>query len=382
MSSFLFSPGPTHIPPEISKELAGEPAHHRSQAFSELFRGCLDKLKLLFKTGGEVAVLTCSGSGAMEAAVLNTVETGSEILIVEGGKFGRRWIDICGKIGCGPHVLSFPAGQIIDPEETKTALRKHPKTKAVFLTQTESSTGQLADIKGIARVIKTNSSATIIADVFGSLGSDPFHQQDWDIDVAVCGSQKGLMCPPGLGFVSVSAGAREKLVDCGSLYWDLQQYFKYHAKGFTPFTPAINLIAGIDKALDMIFEDGLEKRWFEKSCIAQAFRETVRSAGLKVFPANPSAALTVFCLPDQIKDTEVILKLEEKTGFRVSGGQSELAGSVIRAAHMGAISYQDTQQLIEPLFSVLDSLGFPNDAAEVLHTFNNIYKLLKPSSMA
>jgi len=381
MPSFLFSPGPTHIPPEISRELAGEPAHHRSQAFSELFRGCLDKLNRLFKSGGEVAVLTCSGSGAMEAAVLNTVVNGSEVLIVEGGKFGRRWSDICRKIGCGPSVLSFPAGQIIDLEEIETALRKHPKIKAVFLTQTESSTGQLSDIEAISSVVRANSSAVIIADVFGSLGSDPFYQKSWDIDIAVCGSQKGLMCPPGLGFVSVSPEAREKLVDCSSLYWDLKRYFEYHAKGFTPFTPAINLIAGIDKALDIIFEDGLEKWWTEKSCIAQAFREAVRSAGLKVFPANPSAALTVFCLPDNIKDTDVILKLENKTGFRISGGQSELSGNVIRAAHMGAISYQDTQQLIEPLFSVLDSLGFHNDAAEILNTFINTYNLLKKNEV-
>lgn len=377
MPSFLFSPGPTHIPPEISRELAGEPAHHRSQAFRELFQNCQKKLNRLFKTAGEVAVLTCSGTGAMEAAVLNTVAEDSEVLIVEGGKFGRRWIDICRKTGCNPNVLSFPAGKEIGLEEIETALRKHPKTRAVFLTQTESSTGQLSDIEGISSVVRANSNAAIIADVFGSLGSDPFDQKSWDIDLAVCGSQKGLMCPPGLGFVSVSAGFREEFIDCRSLYWDLKQYFEYHAKGFTPFTPAISLIAGIDKALDIIFEDGLEKRWFEKSCIAQAFREAVNSAGLKTFPANPSAALTVFCLPDNIKDTDVILKLESKTGFRISGGQSELAGNVIRVAHMGAVSYQDTLGLIGPLFSVLDSLGFHNDARGILHTFKNTYNSLK-----
>lgn len=381
MPSFLFSPGPTHIPPEISRELAGEPAHHRSQAFRELFLECQKKLERLFKTSGEVAVLTCSGTGAMEAAVLNTVAEGSEVLIVEGGKFGRRWIDICRKIGCNPKVLSFPAGKASSFEEVETALRKHPMTRAVFLTQTESSTGQLSDIEGISSVIRTNSSAAIIADVFGSLGSDAFDQKSWDIDLAVCGSQKGLMCPPGLGFVSVLAGFREELIDCRSLYWDLKQYFEYHAQGFTPFTPAINLIAGIDKSLDIIFEDGLEKRWFEKSCIAQAFRQAVNSAGLKVLPENPSAALTVFCLPDNIKDSDVILKLESKTGFRISGGQSELAGNVIRVAHMGAVSYQDTQGLIEPLFSVLDSLGFHNDTAEILHTFNDTYNLLKKNEL-
>ena len=381
MPSFLFSPGPTHIPPAITKKLAEEPAHHRSRAFSDLFRDCQYKLKQLFRTDSKVAVLTCSGSGAMEAAVLNSVKTGSEVLVAEGGKFGKRWVDICRKTGFSVHIVSTQIGLETDIDKIESALKNHPRIKAVFLTQTESSTGQLFDIESISHRIRENSDAKIIVDVFGSLGSDPFHQEAWGIDYAVCGSQKGLMCPPGLGFVSVLSDWDDENIELKSFYWDLGKYFASQAKGYTPFTPAINLIAGIDVALSLIFEDGLEQFWFEKSCIARAFREAVKTAGLKVFPSNPSSALTVFCLPDHIKDIDVILKLENDTGFRVSGGQSELSGTVIRAAHMGAISFEDIEKLIGPLFTTLDCFGYPCQVDEISQSFTSTYNRLKENEV-
>jgi len=376
MPNFLFSPGPTHLPDEVRQKLAIEPPHHRSEAFRSFFVPALHSLKRLFQTQGEVAVLTCSGSGAMEAAVVNFTSPGDEVLVIEGGKFGRRWVDICRRFSCRVTVLSLPMGQICDLEELTKYIVSAKNFKAVFLTQTETSSGSLFDIPKMIALIKDHSDAAIIVDVVASLAADTFYQDEWAVDAAVGCSQKGLMCPPGLGLVSVSPEGRKKLKKPPGLYWDLQLYFDYHRKGQTPFTPAINLIWALSAALEMLEKQGLEEIWREKSCLAQAFREAIKSAGWEIFPMCSSSALTVFKLPQEVKDKQVILELEKSTGFRISGGLEEISGTVLRISHMGAIGYEDLTRLIPPLFRAIDKKIQQEKIETVLAAFTGAYKSL------
>jgi len=374
MPNFLFSPGPTHLPDEVRQKLSLEPPHHRSQAFKSFFLPALENLKRLFQTQGEVAVLACSGSGAMEAAALNFNAPRDHVLILEGGKFGRRWVDICQRIGCYVEVVSLPMGEDAEPDILLSPLSAGKRFKTVFLTQVESSSGSLFNIPALAEVIKNHSDAAIIVDVVASLAADAFHQDLWQIDAAVGCSQKGLMCPPGLGFVAVSTAGKNKLRQPDSLYWNLPLYFDYHRKGQTPFTPAISLIWAMSTTLEMITKQGLTSIWQEKSRLAYAFRSAIIAAGLTVFPRNPASALTVFRLPPGVMDKDVILDLEQSTGFRISGGQGEAAGIILRIAHMGAVAFEDLYRLLPPLFLAIDKSLAAEKTGKALTVFADSYK--------
>ena len=374
MRSYLFSPGPSHLPQEVRDKLAIEPPHHRSNAFRNIFNNCLAGLKYLFGTKGDCAILTCSGSGAMEAAAVNFVSPGDQTLVIEGGKFGRRWIEICRRIGCETIVFSIPMGEDIDFDKLRGLLVKTDNLCAVFITQTETSSGALLNVKEISTIIREFSDAVIIADVVASLGSDEFLQDEWMVDAAVSCSQKGLMCPPGLGFVSVSPTGLKRLKRHSSLYWDLEKYFEYNRRGSTPFTPAINLIAALQSALEMILKSGIASIWQEKARLAYSFRTVVAAAGLEVFPAIPSSALTAFRLKGDKTDNDIIFELEETSGFRVSGGQEELQGGVIRVSHMGAVEYEDLARLIVPLFDIIMGSTSSTSSNELLSLFQKTYR--------
>ena len=369
MDSFLFSPGPTHIPVEVREKMAEEPLHHRSEAFSELMTYCASGLKRVFRTEGEVALLTCSGSGAMEAAAVNFAAEGSQVICVEGGKFGRRWSAICRRMGCEVVPVAVRMKESLEPDRLASTVKSHPNAAAVFLTQAESSTGALFDIQALSEVVKANSEAAVVVDVMSSLAADPFYQDEWRVDAAVCCSQKALMCPPGLAFVAVSPEGFEKIIRPHSLYWDLLDRIEIQRNGYTPFTPAVNLFCGLKAALEMIFKQGLENVWAETKKLAEAFRAAVGISGLKIFPVNPASGFTVIELPQGIKDSDIIERLEESTGFRIAGGQEELKGGVIRIAHLGAVGYEDLKRLIPPLFRCLKELGHDCSPETALKAF-------------
>ena len=369
MNTFLFTPGPTHIPAEVREKIAEEPLHHRSEAFSELVKYCASGLKKTFRTTGEVALLTCSGSGGMEAAAVNFVAEGSTVICVEGGKFGRRWSAICRRLGCEVVPAAVGMGESLKPDELASVMKSHSNAAAVFLTQAESSSGALFDIQALSEIVKANSEAAVVVDTIGSLAADPFFQDEWRVDAAVCGSQKGLMCPPGLAFVSVSPAGFEKIIRPHSLYWDFMNRIENQRNGHTSFTPAVNLFCGLKAALEIIFRQGLENVWTETKRLAEAFRAAVMVSGLKVLAVNPASGFTVVELPEGIKDSDVIEKLEASTNFRIAGGQEELKGRVIRIAHMGAVGYEDLKRLIPPLFEVIKQLGHDCSPETALKAF-------------
>lgn len=366
MHNFLFSPGPTHIPAAVRGALAQEPLHHRSQAFSHIFVSCIKHLSTIFNTNGETAVLCSSGTGAMEAAVLNSSCPGDSVLCVEGGKFGRRWVDICCRTGRIPDKFSTKMGKNPDEVEFQKIVSSK-KYKAVYLTHAESSSGLLIDIKNLASTIKENSDALVVVDVFASLMSDKFRQDDFYVDIAVCGSQKGLMSPPGLGFVSVSKDVMKRLIKPQSLYWDLQDYFSVQSAGQPNFTPAVNVVMAMQTALNIIEVNGIDNVLSEKTRIASSFRKAIEEAGMRIFPDSPSSAMTVFELPAGISDKDVIYKLEESTGFRIAGGQDEMSGKLLRVAHMGAIEFDDLRRLLPSLLGAINFFGHKCNIEDSLH---------------
>ena len=371
MTNFLFSPGPTHVPEEILRAIYRAPVHHRSDAFREIFGRCLLRMKEIFRTEGNVALLSATGSGAMEAAVVNCLRGGERAVYVDGGKFGRRWGEICRSIGAEAIPARVKPGESLSPDRLKYVLRTYTGVKAVFLTQVESSSGALFDVRTLAQTAREHSTAAVVVDVINSLAAERFEMDNWGIDIAVAACQKALMCPPGLAMVAVSPKGVRRLIRAPGIYWNLEKYFQSARNNDPPFTPAINLCFGLDKALEMITAKGLETVYAETEWLGRAFREILNRAGLKFFPENPAAGMTAVVLPEGIIDRDVIQRLEEKTGFRIAGGQEELKGKIVRIAHMGAVGFEDLKRLIPELFTVLKELGWKGEAEGILEEFGN-----------
>ena len=320
-----------------------------------------------------MALFTASGTGGMEAAAVNIVRPGQKVVCVEGGKFGRRWSEICRRIGAEVIPLTFPLGETLKPPTLEDFLRRNSEISAVFMTHVESSTGVRFDIETLTEIVKKLSDIPVVVDVLCSLAAEPFYQDEWGIDIAVSGSQKALAVPPGLSFVSVSEKGMKHLVKPRSLYWDLKQWIKTEINGNTPFTPSINLMPALQQSLIEIENTGLENIWAETARKAHAFRAAAEAMNLEIFAETPANSLTVLRLPPKITDKMLIEALEKETGFRLAGGQEELKGSVIRISHMGAVGFEDLRNVLEPLCRVFNSLGHMCDASEVVRAFDKIY---------
>ena len=374
MSIFLFTPGPTQVPYNILKKFSRPPIHHRSGEFQYLYQKISYYLKKVFQTEGEVAILSASGTGAMEAAAMNFVSAGDKVIGLDTGKFGRRWIEICRRLDAQVIPLEIEPGKSVNPTEFKSILKKHPDTTAVFMTQVESSTGALYDIKDLTEVVKKSTDALVIVDVICSLAADEFKQDDWKVDVAVGASQKALMCPPGLSFVSLSPQGLKRRLKPKSLYWDLEPYLEAAKTGDAPFTPFINIFPALSEALMMISHIELDEVIKRTANLAGAFRQALIVAGLKIFPENPASALTVIELPDNIIDADFVKNLKDRSRFRISPGQDSLSGKVVRISHMGSIGFPELKRLIPSFFATLTELGWTGNPEYVFETFVNEYQ--------
>lgn len=377
MSIFLFTPGPTQVPYNILKKFSRPPIHHRSGEFLYLHQKITYYLKKVFKTEGEIAIFSASGTGAMEAAAMNFISAGDKAACMETGKFGRRWSEICRRIDAEVIPIEIELGKPLNPTVLKSVLKKHPDIKAVFMTEVESSTGALYDIKELTEVVKKNSNALVIVDVICALAADEFSQDEWNVDVAVAASQKAFMCPPGLSFVSVSPEGLKHLKRPKSLYWDIEYYIESGKTGDPPFTPAINIFPALSEALMMISHMELDEVIRRTANLAGAFRQAAIVGGLKIFPVNPASALTVIELPDNIIDTDVAKNLKDRSRFRIAPGQDSLSGKIIRIAHLGAIGFPEVKRLIPPLFETLEELGLSVNPEYALETFIEEYEAHK-----
>lgn len=344
----------------------GEPLiHHRSKEFSALLKEISEGLKYLFQTENDVLILTSSGTGAMEAAVANFLSRGDKVLTIEGGKFGERWTEICRAYGVEAQPVEVPWGEAVDPQRVARELKENAAIKAVFLTHSETSTAVAHDVEAIAGIVRSHTKALIIVDAISSLGVLPLKSDQWGIDVVVSASQKGLMIPPGLAFVSVSERGWKlaQKADLPRYYFDLERAKQaWENQTTTPFTPAIALINGLSESLKMIKEEGIANIWARHEKLAQVTRAGIQALGLELFAKSPSNALTAVKVPSTIDAAQLVKLLQEKYGITVAKGQGKLKGKIFRIAHLGYCDHLDVIAVISALEMALADLGWEFEA--------------------
>jgi len=372
MKSYLFAPGPTPVPENVLLRMAAPIIHHREKAFSDLFGEVREGLKYLFQTKQEVLVLTSSGTGAMEGAVSNLFSKGEQVLVVRAGKFGQRWGELAEAFGLNPVYADFPWGEPADPEKIRQLLNENPSIKGVLIQASETSTGVMHPIREIAAVTSGRDDVVLVVDGITAVGVFEMPMDAWGIDVVVTGSQKALMLPPGLAFVSLSEKAWRMVEqsDTPRYYFDLKKHLKSAEKNQTPYTPAISLVIGLHEVLSMVMEEGLENVFVRHHRLAEATREAVKAMGLKLFAkASPSDALTAVMVPEEVDGLVLKKTFLERYGMVVAGGQDQIKGKIIRIAHLGYFDPMDMFQVIGALEMSLKTMGYhvePGSGLKVL----------------
>ncbi len=359
MKPRLFTPGPTPVPEETLLELARPVTYHRSPEAKAVLAELTEDLKYVFQTSQPVYTLTSSGTGGMEAAVSNVLAPGEKAILCTAGRWGERWRNILTAFAARVVPVEVPYGKVVTPEMLAEALAAHPDARAVFATLSETSTGVGHDIAAFgALVAKTD--ALLVVDGISGLGAMECRVDAWNIDVCVTGSQKALMLPPGLAFVSVSPKAWKKIeaTPVRSFYFDLRRYRKSLADNDTPFTPANTLIRAQRASLKRIRAEGLENVWARHARIATACRAAVRAMGLELFAERPNNALTVITVPAGLDGSGTLKKLEKVHGYKLADGQDSLKGKIWRLAHMGYTDPFDVLGSLSALELVLLESGF------------------------
>jgi serine---pyruvate transaminase len=356
----LFTPGPVEIPPRILRALSQVPPHHRTDVFRPVVRRVLEELRRLHQTQGEVFLLGCSGTGAMEAAVANLVGPEERVLAIAGGKFGERWVGILKAYGVPHELIDVEWGHSVDPAEVERRLDRDPGLGVVFATHSETSTGALHDIEAIARIVRRRE-RRLVVDAITSVGVHPLPQDEWGVDVVVCGSQKGLMIPPGIATVSLAPWAAaaiegERLT---RFYFDLRKARKSAPLGETAFTPPVSLILALEESLAMIREEGLAQVHLRHRRCAHATRAGAAALGFQVFPPSPSHAVTALTPPPGVEARAVVERLREVHGMVVAGGQDRLKGRILRIGHMGHYDLADMLAVLGALEECVCALGAP-----------------------
>lgn len=338
--------------------------HHRHVEFKELFNRVSANLRYLFQTSSDVLTLTSSGTGAMEAAVSNLHSAGESALYVNGGKFGERWGELLAAYGVQGIELKIEWGEALSTEEILNALQAHPTVKAVYLTQSETSTGAATDVQALAAAVRKHSQALVVVDGITAVGAMELRMDDWGLDVVVTGSQKGLMIPPGLAFLAISrrAWASVEQARLPRYYFDLIRARKSLASKDTPWTPAITLVEGVDVALEMIRKQGIEAVWKRHARLARSIREAAQALGLKILARHPSNALTALWIPESVNAKDFNDVLKNKYGITVAGGQGHLKGKIFRISHLGYYDELDMISMISALEMTLMELGYRFEA--------------------
>ena len=356
--TILLTPGPTPVP-EVTRKLMAEPIfHHRTPRYRKIFGDVSERLKKVFMTSNPVYTFAGSGSLAMEAALVNCHSAGDKVLVVENGKFAERFTAIAKAFGLVPISLKVPYGEAVEPKQIEEILKKDPDIKAVCVQLCETSTAGLSDIKTIGEIVaKTN--ALLIVDAISGLGADRLETDNWHVDLVIAGSQKALMLPPGLAFLSVSEKAKARMATSKlpRFYYDLKHYEKSLKDSDTPWTPALTLVIGLQKSLDLIEKEGLENVF--KRCAANAVftRESLQKMGLRLFSKAASSTVTAACLPEGVDGEKLCQVMRDEKGIAMAGGHGDqMKGKVVRICHMGAITKQDIEKGLKVLGETLKEM--------------------------
>ncbi|MBM3264956.1 MAG: alanine--glyoxylate aminotransferase family protein [candidate division Zixibacteria bacterium] len=357
--TFNFVPGPTPIPDRINRRMAEPVLSHRSAEFSRLLERVSDNLRYLFQTQNDVLVLTASGTGAMEAAIVNLMSSGDRVVAIRAGKFGGRWVELCRTFGIDVIPVDVPWGEAVDPRQVETVLNASGSVTALLATHSETSTGVLHDIETLGKIAREHGCLFVVDSISG-MGANELRPDDWNVDVVVAGSQKGLMLPPGLAFISMSTRAWEQTgkASIPSYYFSLKRAKDALLKGYTPYTPAVTLLSGLDEALAEVREIGLEAVYAHHARLAQATRAGIAALGLSLFARTPSNVLTSVALPSELNGNALLKIIKSECGVTIANGMDDYRGKVIRIAHLGyAVSPFDMLAAISALEYGLDKMG-------------------------
>lgn len=364
----LLTPGPTPLPERVRLALAHDMMHHRKSEFKALMRRVQEQLRVLFGTEGPVLPLSCSGTGAMTAAVHGLFTPGERVLAIEGGKFGQRWSAIARRRGLTVTSLEIPWGQAVTPEAVRQALDADPSIKGVLVQLSETSTGVLHPVGEIAKETRSRD-VLLVVDGISGVGLSPCPMDAWNLDCLLTGSQKGLMLPPGLALLALSPRAwrTAESVDSGCFYFNLPKERANVEKGQTLFTSPVNLIVGLEESLKLLLENGLEHVYRKQWALTMLTRAAMTALGLELFaPRHFAWGITSVRLPAGVDGNDVLRIAAERYGVYMAGGQDHLKGRLVRIGHMGWVDWADVLAGIHALAASLQEAGGHNGSRDYL----------------
>ncbi|MGE0822498.1 MAG: alanine--glyoxylate aminotransferase family protein [Candidatus Binatia bacterium] len=359
LKRYLLTPGPTAVPPEVLLRMSQPLIHHRTPEFEHLFAQVQGGLQWLFQTTQDVIILAASGTGAMEAAVANTCSPGDTVIVVNGGKFGERWLKISQSFNVQVVEIKVEWGKAVTVDAVATALKAHPQTRAILMQASETSTTVLHPVEQIA-TLTHNTPTLLIVDGITAVGATDTPMDRWGIDILITGSQKALMLPPGLSFLALSEKAWQQVEATKQprFYFDLRREHKEQQKHTTAYTPAISLINGLHEVLRLFKEEGLEHIFMRHALLARATRAAAQALGLALLaPDDPSPAATGVWLPEGVDGSRLLKYMRDRMGVDIAGGQDHLKGKIIRISHIGYAGPFDVITAISTLEMALCRFG-------------------------
>ena len=359
----LRTPGPTPVPDDIVEAMSNPMINHRGPEFRDMISRVTDQLKQVFMTQNDLFILTASGTGALEASIVNTLSPGDKVVAATAGSFGDRFIDLARAYGADVKVLEFEWGAAVDPDAIRRALRDDPSVKAVMVTHNETSTGITHPLAEMAAVVKGEFDKLLLVDAVSSLGCIPLAVDGWDCDMVGTASQKGFMIPPGLAFISVSEAAWEaqQTASMPRFYFDLASAKSYLERGQTPFTPAVAAMYGLSQALDNILDEGLENVYERHASIAQYTRESMKNLGLELLAEDETYAsntVTAIKMPAGVDHGKLMGLMRSDENVVLAAGQGKLTTDIFRIGHLGYVVQEDIEEVVEALKTVLPKVGF------------------------
>jgi serine---pyruvate transaminase len=358
---YLMAPGPVTVAPDILAKMSEPIIHHRSPQFSGILTKVREDLKYLYQTKNDCLILASSGTGGMEASVVNLLSPGDKALVIRGGKFGERWDELCNTYGVKAVNIDVTWGKAVDPEKVKKALNANPDAKAVFVQAHETSTGVKHPVEELGALVREMPTTVLVVDAISALGVYELKTDDWGLDVVITGSQKSLSLPPGLAFVSISDKAWG-LIEKSRLpkyYFNFLKEKKAMTKETTAFTPAVSLIIGLAAVLRSIRAAGLPAIFAHHRRLSEGTKTGVTAMGLELFSMAPSEAITVIKSPEGIDGQNIVKILREDYGITIAGGQAQAKGKIFRISHMGHLDEWDMIIALTAVERALNQLGYP-----------------------
>ena len=352
---YLFTPGPTPVPPQVLAAMAEPMVHHRGSDFRLVYERALSRLQEVYRTRAQVLLFAASGTGAMDSAVANLTTADQRVAVVTAGAFGERWVAICEQYGLDVQRIAYEWGEAPNPDEVGAAVAESG-AQVVFCTHSETSTGVVSDVQSLKASV---GDAVLVVDAISSLGAVALETDAWGVDVVLSGSQKALMCPPGLAMASVADALWETLPPARAFYFDGRRTRNAQEMFDAAFTPAVSLIRGLDVALGMLLDAGLDAAFERHTRLGRAARAGIKAMGLELFSPDDdsSSVVTVARVPDGVDGTELLRHLRDRHGVTLAPGQGGLKGKIFRIGHIGWFDVFDIAAALAAVELSLTELG-------------------------